>query len=75
MERYASRRLRGAAGSRLPKEDLRLRLIQVAGGNLAFEAKLREMIWHAYCEADRPYGPGEEGMFAWLAQQQHFMEP
>ena len=75
MERQASRRFREAAGSRPCKEDLRLQLIQVAGGDPAFEARLREMIWHAYCEADRPYGPTEDGMFAWLAQQKHFMEP
>ena len=73
MEREASRRLRKAAASKPPSEDIRLHLIQVAGGDPAFEAKLREMIWHAYCEADRPFGPTEDGMFVWLEQQQPFI--
>ena len=73
MEREASRRLRNAAASKPHDQDIRLQLIQVAGGDPAFEAKLREMIWHAYCEADRPFGPTEDGMFVWLEQQQPFM--
>ncbi len=52
------------------QEGIRLKLIQIADGDLAFEAKLREMIWHSYCEADRPFGPTEEGMFTWLEQEQ-----
>ncbi len=75
MEREASRRLRDAAASKPRDKDIRLHLIQVASGDPAFEAKLREMIWHAYCEADRPFGPTEDGMFVWLAQQKQFMQP
>ncbi len=31
---------------------------------------MREMIWHAYCEAGRPLGPTEDDMFMWFQQQQ-----
>ena len=51
-------------------QDLSLRLIQLAGGDPAYEASLRQMIWHAYCDAGRPMGPTEAGMMDWLAQQQ-----
>ncbi len=72
MERQASRRRRAAA-PKPAREDIRLQLIQIAGGDPAYEAKLREMIWQAYCEADRPYGPTEDDMFAWLEDEQPFL--
>ena len=75
METEASRRFKDVAASKPPNQDIRLRLIQVAGGDPAFEAKLREMTWHVYSEADRPFGATEEGMFIWLEHQQQFMEP
>lgn len=70
MEKQKSRSLGRIVEPRRQQEDLRLKLIQVSGGDSAFAAKLREMIWHSYCEADRPFGPTEEDMFRWLEHQQ-----
>ena len=56
--------------SRASGENIRLKFVQIAGGDAAFGAKLREIAWHSYCEADRPFGPTEEGMFLWLEHQQ-----
>lgn len=70
MDKRQARRFDRPTEPRASREDVRLKLIQVAGGDPAFEAKLREMIWHSYCEADRPFGSTEEGMFRWLEEQQ-----
>ncbi len=70
MEKRESRPIDHAVEPGPHQQGIRLKLIQIADGDLAFEAKLREMIWHSYCEADRPFGPTEEGMFTWLEQEQ-----
>lgn len=48
----------------------RLRVLQVAGGDPAFAAKLREMLWHEYRAAGCPLGTSEEAMFRWLMQEE-----
>lgn len=48
----------------------RLRLLQVAGGDPDFAAKLCEMLWHEYRAAGCPLGVSEEGMFRWLMQEE-----
>ena len=53
--------------SRAPLPDPRLRVLQVADGDPALADALRQMMWHAYCEAGRPLGPDEDGMWAWWA--------
>ncbi|MFQ5568723.1 MAG: hypothetical protein ACE5G0_03550 [Rhodothermales bacterium] len=58
---------------RASSENIRLKFIQIAGGDAAFGEKLLEMAWQSYCEADRPFGPTEEGMFLWLEHQQQVM--
>ena len=70
MEKQESRPIGRAVEPGPRQEGIRLKLIQIVDGDLAFEAKLREMIWHSYGEADRPFGPTEEGMFMWLEHQQ-----
>lgn len=74
MDKQTSGWLSKAVPTPSHKANIRLQLIQIADGDVAFEAKMREMIWHAYCEADRPCGPSEEDMFTWLEQQQAFGE-
>lgn len=46
-----------------------LKLLQIAGGDVAFADKLREMFWQEYGEADYPYGASEEGLFRWMEDQ------
>ena len=70
MEKQKIRPKRRATAPDTPHTPLRLKLLQIAGGDAAFEAKLREMIWQEYCDAEWPYGPTEEGMFLWLEHQQ-----
>ncbi len=70
MEKHKSRPIDRVVNPGPRQDDIRLKLIQIADGDLAFGAKLREMIWHSYCEADRPFGPTEAGMFTWLEQEQ-----
>ena len=48
---------------------MQLRIIEVAGGDLAFAEMLRGMIWQEYCDAEHPFGPTEEGMFLWYERQ------
>lgn len=48
----------------------RLRLLQVAGGDPDFAAKLCEMLWHEYRAAGCPLGVSEEDMFRWLMQKE-----
>ncbi len=47
----------------------RMRLLQVAGGDAAFAAKLRKMLWHAYRAKGCPCGLTEAGMFHWLVSE------
>lgn len=49
--------------------DMRLKVVEVAGGDLRFAEALRGMIWQEYCEAGQPYGPSEEAMFRWMEDQ------
>lgn len=48
-----------------PLPDLRLRVVQAADGDPALADAIRRMMWDAYCAAGRPFGPDEEGMWAW----------
>lgn len=48
-----------------PLPDVRLSILQLADGDLAFADALRTMMWDAYCRAGRPFGPEEEGMWTW----------
>lgn len=50
-----------------PLPDLRLGVLQAAGGDPAFAAALRQILWDGYCHAGRPFGPDEDGMWTWWA--------
>ena len=71
MKRQASHPFGGIRPAAPRNTDLRIRLIRLAGGDPAYEATLRAMIWQAYCGADQPFGPTEDGMFTWFEQQGH----
>lgn len=58
-----------------PSIEGRLRVLQVAGGDPAFAAKLCEMLWRAYRAVGCPYGASEEGMFRWLMQEEQSASP
>lgn len=49
--------------------DMRLKVVEAAGGDPHFAEALRGMIWQEYCKAGQPFGPSEEGMFRWLERQ------
>ena len=49
--------------------DVRLKVVEVAGGDPHFAEALSGMIWQEYCEAGQPFGPSEEGMFLWMGCQ------
>jgi hypothetical protein len=53
-----------------PAAELRLSMIQVAGGDAAVVDWLRAMIWDAYCAAACPFGATEDGMSVWWAHHQ-----
>lgn len=53
-----------------PLPDVRLRVLQVADGDEAYAAALRGMMWDAYVQAGRPFGPKEDAMFAWWSYGQ-----
>lgn len=50
-----------------PIPDVRLRVLEVAGGDPAFADALRAHMWRAYDEAGRPAGDDEDAMYRWWA--------
>ena len=48
---------------------LGLALVNVAGGDRALLDALRGVAWTTYQEADCPFGPDEQGMEHWWAEQ------
>lgn len=59
------------ASASVNHEELRLKIIQAAGGNSTFARKLRGIIWQKYCQAGQPFGASERGMMEWLAREAH----
>jgi hypothetical protein len=53
-------------GSRL---DLTPRILQLADGDKAFAAQIREMMWGEYCREGAPFGHSEEGMMVWWHEE------
>jgi hypothetical protein len=49
---------------------LALKIIQLAGGDPVFAARIREMMWREYCDADCPFGSSEKGMMIWWSHAQ-----
>ncbi len=50
-----------------PIADVRLRVLQIAGGDAAYAGVLRTMMWDAYSDAGLPFGSDEDGMWRWWA--------
>lgn len=50
-----------------PVAELRLRVLRAAGGDARQAEVFHAMMWDAYCDADRPFGPDETGMWTWWA--------
>lgn len=70
MKEQTTNRLDGnEARASLSHAELRLKIMQAAGGNSAFARKLREVIWQRYCRAGQPFGPSERGMMDWLVRE------
>lgn len=70
MEEQTTNRLgSNEASTRVERTELRLKIIQAAGGNTAFAKQLRGIIWQRYCQAGQPFGPSERGMMDWLARE------
>ncbi len=55
------------ARAELDSAQLRLRLLQVAGGNPDVARQMKAVMWQDYCEADQPFGASEQGMLVWMA--------
>lgn len=49
--------------------DLTLRILQLADGDKAFAAQIREMMWGEYCDAGAPLGHSEDGMMVWWHEE------
>ncbi len=50
-------------------DEVRQKIIEVASGDPHLAEALRGMLWNEYCDAGQPFGPSEEAMFRWAAQQ------
>lgn len=66
MEDRSYRHSSEITGTDTSSNDVRLKVIEVAGGDLHFAETLRRMIWQEYCEAGQPFGSSEEAMFLWM---------
>ena len=69
MEDRSSRSSSNITNTSTDSRDVRLKVVQVAGGDPHFAEALRGMMWQEYCEAGQPFGPSEEGMFLWMEHQ------
>lgn len=70
MEEQTTNRLNSReAGASINHAELRLKIIQAAGGNSAFAKRLRGIIWQKYCQVGQPFGASEKGMMEWLARE------
>ncbi len=73
MQRHTSSPVAPALNPLKVSTQLRLKLMEVAEGDLTTAQMLQSMLWQAYSEADCPFGPEEDGMFLWWAYEQQGM--
>ncbi len=58
-----------ASAADAPGRSWRLRLLRIAGGDVAYAAKLRVLCWEAYRRAGCPCGDSEAGMVRWWTRE------